>query len=134
MSVDAIGNFLTALRNAIMASKPFVVTPHSKMNAEIMNILQKEGFIKSGEVINSDDITKKQLKIVLKYVDGESVIHSLERISKPSRRVYVGGNKIKPVIDGLGISILSTNKGVITDKQVKSQASLVGGEVLCTIW
>lgn len=134
MSVDAIGNFLTALRNAIMASKPFVVTPHSKMNVAIMNILQREGFIKSGEIINNNDVTKKQLKIVFKYVEGESVIHNIERISKPSKRVYVGANKIKPVIDGLGISILSTNKGVITDKQVKSQSSLVGGEVLCTIW
>ena len=133
MSVDAIGNFLTALRNAIMASKPFVVTPYSKMNVAIARILEQEGFIKSIETIQADAV-KKQLKVVLKYVDGESVIHALERISKPGRRVYVGGKTIKPVIDGLGISILSTNKGVITDKQVKSQQNTIGGEVLCTIW
>jgi len=133
MSIDAIGNFLTTLRNAIMVAKPFAVTSYSKMNFEIARILEQEGFIKSTEVLQIDAV-KKQLKVTFKYVDGESVIHALERVSKPGRRMYVGSKKIKPVIDGLGISILSTSEGIKTDKEIKSQKNAVGGEVLCTIW
>ncbi len=133
MSIDAIGNFLTAVRNALMVSKPYVITSYSKMNLAIASILEQEGFVKSKEVLNVDSV-KKQLKITLKYVNGESVIHDLKRVSKPGRRMYVGAKNIKPVIDGLGISILSTNKGVVTDKEIKSQKNAVGGEVICTIW
>ena len=91
MSIDTIGNFLTIIRNGIMASKPYVCTTHSKMNAEIARILKEEGFVKEFQVIG--DGIGKEIKIILKYVDGESVIHSLERVSKPSRRVYMGVKK-----------------------------------------
>ena len=133
MSIDSIGNFLTVIRNGIMASKPYVVAQSSKMNAEIGRILLNEGFIDGVEQINSDQ-GRQQLKVILRYVDGESVIHALTRVSKPSRRIYTGVKKIKPVIGGLGISILSTNRGVMSDKQAKQEELFVGGEVMCTVW
>lgn len=133
MSIDTIGNFLTIIRNGIMASKPYVCTSQSKVNAEIARILKEEGFIKSYDEIGTGIVDRK-IKIFLKYVDGESVIHSIDRVSKPSRRVYVAAKNIKPVIGGLGISIISTNRGIMTDKTVKQSDVLIGGEVLCKVW
>ncbi len=133
MSIDSIGNFLTVIRNAIMASKPFVLAPCSKMNAEIARILADEGFILGVEEVTLDG-GKKRLKVMLKYVDGESVIHSISRVSKPSKRIYAKVKAIKPVIGGLGISIISTNRGVITDKQARDKGMFVGGELLCRVW
>ena len=131
MSIDAIGNFLTIIRNGLMVSKPFVVAPYSKMNEAIAQILKNEGFIRSVAVTQEDE-HRKQLKLFLKYVDGESVIHELSRVSKPSLRKYAGAQSVKPVIGGLGISILTTNKGIITNKQAKELG--VGGEIICTVW
>lgn len=132
MSIDTIGNFLTIIRNGIMASKPYVCTVSSKMNAELSRILKEEGFIKEFGVIG--DGIGKEIKIILKYVDGESVIHSLERVSKPSRRIYAGVKNFKPVIGGLGITIISTNRGIMTDKMAKQSDMFVGGEILCKVW
>jgi small subunit ribosomal protein S8 len=131
MSIDAIGNFLTIIRNGLMASKPFIVAPYSGMRLAIAKILKEEGFIKDYLVVDQEQ-EKKVIKIVLKYVNGESVIHEITRVSTPGRRHYVGINEIKPVIGGLGISILTTNRGVITNKKAKSL--VVGGEILCTVW
>lgn len=133
MSIDSIGNFLTVIRNAIMASKPSVLARASKMNAEIARILMQEGFIDGVEEIELED-GKKRLKIRLRYVNGESVIHSLNRVSKPSRRIYAKVKNIKPVIGGMGVSILSTNRGIVTDKQAKSEGLFIGGEVICRVW
>lgn len=131
MSIDSIGNFLTVIRNNVMVSKPFVITPFSKIRSEIAKILKDEGFIRDFTVI-ADDSGKKSLKIFLKYVDGESVIHEISRISKPGRRYYAGFKGIKPVISGLGLSILTTSKGVVSHKKAKELG--VGGEVMCTVW
>jgi len=132
MSIDIIGNFLTVIRNAIMRSKPFVTSSYSKLKYDLAVVLQEEGFVGGIEILNDQDIVKKQIKIVLKYVNNESVIHEITRISKPSRRMYAGIGNIKPVIGGLGISVLSTNKGLITDKTAKKIH--VGGEIICTVW
>lgn len=132
MSVDSIGNFLTIIRNGLMVAKPFVVAPYSRMNAAIADILKEEGFIRNVVVVKADGATHSTLKIFLKYVDGESVIHEITRVSKPSRRLYAGMNDIKPVIGGLGLSIITTSKGVISHKQAKKQG--IGGEILCTVW
>lgn len=131
MSIDAIGDFLTIIRNGIMASKPSVVAPHSNMREEIARILKDEGFIRD-LVVSTDDSQKKQIKISLKYVDGESVIHEITRKSKPSRRLYSAMDQVKPVVGGLGISILTTNRGVVSHRTAKELN--VGGEVLCTVW
>lgn len=133
MSVDTIGNFLTIIRNKIRSSKPYAFAPHSKMNEQIARILKAEGFIKDFEV-DATDALRKQLKIVLKYVEGESVIHDIQRVSKPSRRIYAKVKNIKPIIGGLGISILTTNRGIMTDKQAKSNSAGIGGEVICRVW
>ena len=132
MSVDSIADFITIIRNGIMVSKPVVAAPYSKMRHSIAQILKDEGFIHDFAIINADSVAIKSLKVVLKYVDGESVIHKIQRISTPGRRVYVGNKNIKPVIGQLGISILTTNRGLIVNKQAKKLN--VGGEVLCTVW
>ena len=131
MSIDSIGNFLTIIRNGILVSKPFVVVPYAKMRQSIAQILKDEGFIRDFAVV-ADDASKKQIKVLFKYVDGESVIHEITRISKPSRRSYTGSNEIKPVINGLGLSILTTSKGVVSHKKAVELG--VGGEVICTVW
>lgn len=128
--MDVIADFLTLIRNGVMASKPFVVGTHSKMRLILAEILKREGFVRDVVIDQVDE--HKSLKIFLKYVNGESVIHEIVRISKPSRRVYTNINTIKPVIGGLGLSILSTNKGVMSHK--KAKALNVGGELLCTVW
>ena len=131
MSIDVIGDFLTIIRNGLMVSKPFVQAPYSKMRFAVAQILKEEGFVHDVITIEEDN-NKKKLKVFLKYVSGESVIHRLDRKSKPGRRYYVGVDRIDPIIGGLGISILSTNKGVMSHKQAKKDR--VGGEVLCTVW
>lgn len=131
MSIDVIGDFLTIIRNGLMSSKLFVVAPYSKIKADLAEILKDEGFIKDFAVITEED-GKKSIKIFLKYVGGESVIHELKRISTPGRRSYKGAANIKPVIGGLGLSILTTSKGIISHKKAKELG--VGGEVVCTVW
>ncbi len=131
MSVDSIGDFLTIIRNATMISKPFIVAPYSKMKFAIAQILKKEGFVQDVVVLDSDSVQKK-LKVFLKYVNGESVIHEIKRVSKLGRRFYTGIKDIKPVIGGLGLSIVTTNCGVISHKKAKQLN--IGGEVICTVW
>ncbi|MGE0010058.1 MAG: 30S ribosomal protein S8 [Candidatus Babeliales bacterium] len=131
MSIDVIGNFLTTIRNGLMRSQPHVVVPYSRHLFEIAGVLEQEGFIK-GITVDESDAVKKTMKIVLKYVDGQSVIHELTRTSKPGRRVYQKTTKLAPVIGNLGVSILSTSKGIMTNKKAKELRA--GGEVLCTVW
>jgi small subunit ribosomal protein S8 len=130
MSRDVIGDFLTIIRNGIMASKPFVLAPHSNMKFEIAKALKKEGFIRDCTVL--EETIKKEIKIVLKYVGSESVIHEITRKSKPGRRYYAGSRNIKSVIGGLGLSLLTTNRGIISHKKARELS--VGGEIICTVW
>ena len=132
MSVDSIADFITIIRNGVMVSKSFVTAPYSKMRHSIAQILKNEGFIHDFVIVNTDSDVKKLLKVVLKYVDGEAVIHEIQRVSKPGRRVYVGSKEIKPVIGQLGVSILTTSRGVIANQKAKKLS--VGGEVICTVW
>lgn len=137
MSIDVIGNFLTIIRNSLMRSKLSVVVPYSRMREAIAKILKEEGFIRD-YVILDEVPTKKALKIYLKYVHGESVIHEIKRVSTPGRRRYVGVTKARgfrsldPVIGGLGLSVLTTSHGIISHKKAKELG--VGGEVICTVW
>ena len=130
MSRDVIGDFLTIIRNGILASKPFVVAPYSKIKFEIGNVLRYEGFIRDCVVV--EGAAQKEIKVILKYVGSESVIHEITRVSKPGRRFYAGSKNIKSVIGGLGISLLTTNRGVISHKKARELS--VGGEVICTVW
>lgn len=131
MSIDTIGNLLTIIRNGLMASKASVTVLSSKMNLAIVQVLKDEGFVRDF-VQEVDDKGRAKINVFLKYVDGESVIHEITRISKPSLRKYTGHDSIRPVIGGLGISILTTNKGIMTNKKAKELG--VGGEVICTVW
>jgi small subunit ribosomal protein S8 len=130
MATDVIGDFLTIIRNGIMVAKPSVTMFHSKIRESILQILKDEGFIR--DFAASAEGTKKYITVHLKYVNRESVIHELVRVSTPGLRRYVGSDEIKPVIGGLGVSILTTNKGILSNKNAVAQG--VGGEIICTVW
>ena len=131
MSIDSIGDFLTIIRNALMVSKREIVAPHSIIKAGIADVLKREGFIKDFEKFE-DERGRAYLKVSLKYVKGKPAIHEIKRISTLSRRHYEGLRNMKSVIGGLGISILSTNAGIVTDVEAKKLT--VGGEVICHVW
>jgi small subunit ribosomal protein S8 len=133
---DPIADFLTRVRNAIMAGQHTVSVPSSKLKVAIAKILQEEGFIESFEEIKVEGKPQKTLRLALKYVgerrERKPVISGLKRVSKPGRRVYVGKGDIPWVQSGMGISILTTPKGVMTGGRARQLG--VGGEVLCEVW
>jgi small subunit ribosomal protein S8 len=128
---DPIADFLTRVRNAISAGKKTVDIPASKMKAGIAEIMLKTSFISDYSVIETEG-NKKYISIKLKYNDGVSVIEGLKKISKPGIRTYANAEKLPRVRNGLGIAVISTSKGLLTDKQARSQN--IGGEVICEIW
>ncbi|MEG1500190.1 MAG: 30S ribosomal protein S8, partial [Clostridia bacterium] len=128
---DPIADMLTRLRNAILAKHEVVMIPASKEKLEIAQILLEQGYISASELVSDGAI--KNIKITVKYdSNGDSVILGLKRISKPGLRIYATCDKLPKVINGLGIAIITTNKGIITDK--KARELKVGGEVLCYVW
>lgn len=128
---DPIADMLTRIRNAIMVNKDTVEVPSSNMKKAIADILLEEGYISDLKLV--EDGYNGKLLITLKYVGKkQSVINGLKRVSKPGLRSYAGVEDMPKVLDGLGIAILSTNKGIMTDR--KAKAANVGGEVLCYIW
>ena len=128
---DPIADMLTRVRNALIARHDTVTLPASNMKKAIAKIMLDEGYVKSVDYI--DDGLQGQIKIVLKYAEGkQSVIKGLKRISKPGLRVYARTEELPKVLDGLGIAIVSTSKGVMTDKEARKAG--VGGEVLAYIW
>ena len=127
---DPIADMLTRIRNANTAKHNSVLIPFSKIKESIANILKNEGYISEYEI--KEEGTKKDIVVTLKTVDGETVIKGLKRISKPGRRVYSSVENLPKVLGGLGIAIVTTPKGVLTDKECRKQS--VGGEVLCYVW
>ncbi len=127
---DPIADFLTRIRNASSARLPEVLAPYSKIKAEISRILQEEGYIWNYEADTSG--AHPQLRLKLKYDNKTPVIRELKRVSKPGIRTYVGSDEIPRVLGGLGISILSTSKGLMTGARARKQQ--VGGEVLAYVW
>ena len=128
---DPLGDMLTRIRNAQMRSKSTVRTPASKMRGRVLEVLQSEGFIR-GYQETTNEAGHAEFEISLKYYDGAPVIRELARVSKPGRRVYSGVNDLPSVRQGLGVAIVSTPKGVMSDAQAR--ADNVGGEVLCTVF
>jgi small subunit ribosomal protein S8 len=128
---DPIGDMLTRIRNAQLRGKSSVKTPASKLRAWVLDVLQSEGYIRGYEAGTGEN-GHPELEISLKYFDGIPVIKELKRVSKPGRRVYSGVSDIPSVRQGLGVAIVSTPKGVMSDAQAR--AANVGGEVLCTIF
>lgn len=132
MSVnDPIGDMLARIRNAQERGKSKVAVPHSKLRENVLNVLQGEGFIRGFAVVQQGN-NKAEIEVELKYFDGAPVIRELRRVSKPGRRVYASVSTLPTVFNGLGISILSTPKGVMSDADARAQN--VGGEVLCTVF
>jgi small subunit ribosomal protein S8 len=132
MSVnDPIGDMLARIRNASMRGKSTVRTPASKIRKWVLDVLQAEGYIRSYEEVK-DARGLGEIEISLKYFDGHSAIRELKRVSTPGRRVYSGVKEIPQVRQGLGVAIVSTPKGVMSDAQARS--ANVGGEVLCTVF
>jgi small subunit ribosomal protein S8 len=128
---DPISDMLTRIRNGIIASFDTVDMPSSRVKVNIARILKSEGFIKNYKII--PDKRQGVLRVFLKFDEsGESVIGGLKRISKPSCRVYARSDSIPDVLNGYGVSVLSTSKGVITDRQARKLG--VGGEIICTVW
>jgi small subunit ribosomal protein S8 len=148
MMTDPLADMLTRIRNANRIEMPFVDMPATRLKINVCQVLKDEGFVKGFHVgkvgrdeqgqetfdeINDLSIPKLVLRVELKYgPEGERVIRTIKRVSKPGCRKYVRAAAVKPVLDGLGISVLSTNKGVVSDRQAKAQR--LGGELLCTVW
>jgi small subunit ribosomal protein S8 len=130
MLTDPIADMLTRIRNSKNIRAEKVDIPISKMKLEIAKILKEEGFIRAYKILK--DRRQGILRVIPKYLDSESVITGLKRISKPGRRVYVSKDEIPKVMGGLGVAILTTSKGVMSDKSCKHEG--VGGEVLCYVW
>ena len=128
---DPIGDMLTRIRNAQMRGKGDVETPASKLRARVLDVLADEGYIRGYKAVDGRD-GHPALRIELKYYEGEPVIRELKRVSKPGRRVYMASNDIPQIRQGLGVSIVSTSKGVMSD--ANARAANVGGEVLCSIF
>jgi small subunit ribosomal protein S8 len=127
---DPLGDMLTRIRNAQLRKKSKVSTPGSRLRQRVLDVLQSEGYIRGYSTIEQDG--RSEFEIELKYYDGEPVIRAIERVSKPGRRVYSSVRNIPRVSNGLGVSIVSTPQGVMSDAEARDRN--LGGEVLCTIF
>ncbi len=128
---DPIADFLTRMRNAILAKHDRLDVPHSKLKRNICGLLKAEGFIDDFEVVEHPP--QDQIRVFLRYNrEGVPAARLLQRVSKPGRRVYRAASDIKPVLNGLGVAIVSTSKGLLTDQQAREQR--IGGEILCELW
>ena len=128
---DPIADMLTRIRNAIGIERPFVDVPTSRVKQGIAEVLQREGYIWDFEVV--DTAPQKTLRISLKYgPNGERVVQEISRVSKPGRRVYSEVSAMPSVREGMGICVLTTNQGIISDREARKRG--VGGEVLCRVW
>jgi small subunit ribosomal protein S8 len=129
-TTDPIADFLTRIRNAVKAKKKYVDIPSSKMKINLTEILKSQKFVKEYNII--EDNKQNILRIHLQYINGVSSITGLKKISTPGLKQYVDKERIPRVLNGLGIAVLSTPKGLLTDKQAKKEA--VGGEIICHVW
>lgn len=127
---DPIADALTRIRNANMVKHESVSMPHSNLKEELIKVLQKEGYVEGYTVEEKDGF--KFINVTLKYNNGQSVITGLQRISKPGLRVYSKAKNMPRVFDGMGIAVISTSKGLMTEKEARTNK--LGGEVLCYIW
>jgi small subunit ribosomal protein S8 len=127
---DPISDFLTRIRNAAKAKKVRVDIPASKMKISLAEILKRQNFIRDYQVV--EDNKQNIISVILRYTDGESAISGLKRVSTPGLRVYKNAKELPRVLNGLGVAVISTSKGLLTDKDARQQS--IGGEVVCYIW
>ncbi|TWU27119.1 30S ribosomal protein S8 [Novipirellula galeiformis] len=131
MMTDPIADMLTRIRNAVRVEKPYVDIPTSRVKRGVADVLKREGFIWDWKEVDEDN-PSPTLRLELKYgPNGERVIQSIKRISKPGRRLYSHSKELRPILGGMGISIISTSKGVVSDREARRDN--VGGEVLCEV-
>ena len=129
---DPVADLLSRIRNAYIAKHDRVDSPASKLKVEICKLFKEQGFIERFQMLE-DDPVKRKLRIFLRYTaQGDPVIRRMQRISKPGRRVYRQAEQIRPVLNGLGVGIVSTSQGLLTDAQARERR--IGGEILCEIW
>ncbi len=128
---DPLGDMLTRIRNGQMAQKGKVLSPASNLRRNVLEVLQREGYIR-GYSASEPEKGKSELSIELKYHNGDPVIRELRRVSRPGRRIYAGVKELPEIYNGLGIAILSTPRGVLSDAEAREK--MVGGEVLCTVF
>lgn len=129
MYTDSIADMLTRIRNATMAKKPEVAMPHSKLKESLAHLLMAQGYVSGVTVVGT---AKKFIQVTLKYSGDVSVITDLKRVSKPGQRIYLPVDRIPRTSSGYGITVISTSRGLMTDKQAR--AAKIGGEVLCQVW
>jgi small subunit ribosomal protein S8 len=133
MMTDPLADMLTRIRNAVRIERPFVEMPLSKVKRGVAEVLKREGYIWDWREEQAEGKPVKHLMIDLKYgPNGERVIRHIKRVSKPGRRVYSRATELRPILNGLGISIISTSRGVISDREARQKK--LGGEVLCELW
>lgn len=133
MMTDPIADMLTRIRNAVSVERQYVELPVSKVKRGLAEVLKREGYIWDWSEEKLEDVPVGTLRLELKYgPNGERVIQKLRRVSKPGRRVYSGSRDLRPVLDGLGISVISTSRGVVSDREARQRN--LGGEVLCEVW
>lgn len=131
MMTDPIADMLTRIRNGLMIERPHVDIPHSKIKQGIADVLQREGYIWDYEVLETEPA--RTIRVNLKYSPtGERVIQKIERVSKPGRRVYSNASDIPEILNGMGICVLTTSKGVLSSREARDQR--VGGEIVCQVW
>ena len=131
-AVDSISDLITRIRNAQMANKKTVDSPMSRAREDLVKVLESEGYIRGYSVVECEKTGHKLLRVELKYFEGKPVICEIKRISKPGRRVYSSIKDLPLVKNGLGINILSTDKGVMSDVEARKQS--IGGEVICSVF
>lgn len=130
MMTDPIADMLTRIRNAVRVERPSVDIPSSRVKRGVAEVLKREGYIWDYEELDTEPV--KSIRIELKYgPNGERVIQTIQRVSKPGRRVFSKSRELRPVLNGLGISIISTSQGVVSDREARQQN--IGGEVLCEV-
>ena len=133
MMTDPIADMLTRIRNAVRVERPHVDMPTSKVKRGLADVLKREGYIWDWSEADIDGEPVKQLRLELKYgPNGERVIQQIRRLSKPGRRVYRRATELKPILNGMGITILSTSGGVVSDREARQRC--IGGEVLCEVY
>lgn len=131
MMTDPIADMLTRIRNSVRVEKQFVDLPFSNLKKNIAEVMKREGYIWDYQIIEAQPVNV--IRIQLKYgPNGERVIRHIKRVSKPGCRVYSSAEDLKPVLNGLGISVVSTSKGLLSDREAKAQK--FGGEIICEIW
>jgi small subunit ribosomal protein S8 len=129
MYTDSIADMLTRIRNAARAKKLDAVVPHSKLKESLARLLLAEGFVSGVQVVGT---SRKLIQVTIKYKDGDSVISDLKRVSSPGQRMYLPVDKLPRASSGFGITVVSTSKGLMTDKQARK--ANMGGEVICQVW